>query len=92
MLKSELAQILSQKTGLPEAAVLEGLYEMINFISQTLNENSAIEIRGFGRFSTRHHIARRARNPKTGEQIRLADHKIPHFTPSKLLIKQLNYE
>lgn len=90
MLKSELAEILSQKTNLPKAAALEGLREILDFMSEVLKANESIEIRNFGRFSIRHHTNRRARNPKTGEMMQIQKHKLAHFNPSKFLIKRLN--
>lgn len=90
MLKSQLAQILSQKTGVPQGAVLEGLQEILDFMTQALKANEVIAIRGFGRFVLREHADRFARNPKTGEKIQIKRHKVPRFSPSKLLIRQLN--
>lgn len=92
MLKSELAEILSQKTDLPRAAVLEGLREIVDFMAETLRSNEAIEIRGFGSFTVKHHQNRQARNPKTGEVFLMENHKVPRFSPSTFLIRQLNHE
>jgi len=92
MLKSNLAVILAKKTGLPRVAAEEGLRELIKFITQTLGTATAVEIRGFGRFSVRCHPSRRARNPKTGEKIVIEEHRVPRFKPSKFLLKRLNHE
>lgn len=92
MLKSDLAVILAKKAGLPRGAAEEGLRELIEFIVQTLGADSAIEIRGFGRFSVRYYPLRQARNPKTGEKIVIDEHRVPRFKPSKFLLKQLNHE
>jgi integration host factor subunit beta len=90
MLKSRLAIMLARKTGLPQIAAEEGLRELIEFITHTLSKSSAIEIRGFGRFSVRYYPSRRARNPKTGEEIIIEEHRVPRFKPSKFLLKCTN--
>ena len=92
MLKSKLIPILAKKTGLPQIAVQEGLKELIEFMADILSQEGVIEIRGFGRFSVRHHRLRQAKNPKTGEKIVLDVHRVPRFKPSKFLIKCLNDE
>ena len=92
MLKSKLVLILAKKTGLPQTAIQEGLRELIEFISETLGKGNAIEIRGFGRFSVKHHRFRHAKNPKTGEKMIIEDHCVPRFKPSKFLINRLNLD
>lgn len=92
MLKSELAEILSDKTDLPKAAVLEGLREIVDFMTETLRLSETIEIRGFGSFVVKNHRNRQARNPKTGETFIMESHRVPRFSPSRMLLRRLNHE
>lgn len=65
----------------------------LNAVKQALARGDHIEIRGFGTFSVRRRKARLARNPKTGETVRVPARFIPVFKPSKFLrasVERLN--
>jgi nucleoid DNA-binding protein len=47
-----------------------------------LETGKNIEIRGFGTFKIKPRKARKARNPRTGEEVPVPDRKIPVFKPS----------
>jgi nucleoid DNA-binding protein len=55
----------------------------LNAIRQALAEGNHIEIRGFGTFKVRNRRARVARNPRTGEPVRVEARAVPVFKPSK---------
>ena len=63
------------------ALVVDGF---INAVKQALVQGDSIEIRGFGTFSVREHKARTARNPKTGEPVKVPARPVPGFKPSKI--------
>jgi len=48
-----------------------------------LVEGDRIEIRGFGSFKVKKRKGRVARNPRTGEQVMVAEHWVPLFKVSK---------
>ena len=54
------------------------------------NEFTAVELRGFGRFSTKIQKARIARNPATGVQISIPQKRVLKWKCSKKLLKRLN--
>ena len=54
------------------------------------NNNEKIELRGFGTFSAKHRLPKKARNPKTGDPIFLPERYVPVFKPSKLMKKTVN--
>ena len=54
------------------------------------NEFTAVELRGYGRFSTKMQKPRIARNPSTGVQINIAQKRVLKWKCSKKLLKRLN--
>ncbi len=64
------------------ALVVDGF---LNAVKQALATGQNIEIRGFGTFKVRHRKARLARNPRTGEPVRVPARSAPVFKPSKHL-------
>ncbi len=85
MTKADLVEQVAQAIG-PGitkkdcAAVVDGF---LNAIRQALAEGNHIEIRGFGTFKVRSRRARTARNPRTGDPVRVEARSVPVFKPSK---------
>jgi len=52
-------------------------------IVATLKKSEEVSIAGFGKFSVKDKPARMARNPKTGEQVKVAAKRVPKFRPAK---------
>ncbi|HKK28220.1 MAG TPA: HU family DNA-binding protein [Gemmatimonadota bacterium] len=63
------------------AAVVDGF---LSAVRQALANEERIELRGFGTFEVRHRKERMARNPRTGEPVRVPPRAVPVFRPSKL--------
>lgn len=63
------------------AAVVDAF---LNAIKRALAEGSHIEIRGFGTFKVRQRRTRMARNPRTGDPVRVPARAVPVFKPSRL--------
>jgi len=55
----------------------------LNMINRTLKKREEIFISGFGTFTIVKRKARKGRNPKTGEAIRIAAKILPKFKPAK---------
>jgi integration host factor beta subunit len=68
------------------AAVVDGL---LNAVRRALANGERIEIRGFGTFKVRHRKSRLARNPRTGEPVRVEARAVPVFKPSKSFRNQV---
>ena len=62
------------------ALVVDGF---LNAIKRALASGDNIEIRGFGTFKLRQRKGRIARNPMTGENVRVPSRTVPVFKPSK---------
>jgi integration host factor subunit beta len=57
--------------------------EILEAIGQSLANGDHVEIRGFGSFGLNCRPPRIARNPKTGETVRVAPKWVPHFKAGK---------
>ncbi|HHF1015291.1 TPA: integration host factor subunit beta [Haemophilus influenzae] len=59
--------------------------DILEFISQSLENGDRVEIRGFGSFSLHHRQPRLGRNPKTGDSVNLSAKSVPYFKAGKEL-------
>ena len=64
------------------ALVVDGF---LNAVKAALARGDNIEIRGFGTFKVRSRKSRMARNPRTGDPVRVPSRAVPVFKPSKHL-------
>lgn len=85
MNKQALADWVHGKLGGTKVQAEEVVDGMFDAIVQTLKKGSEVSIAGFGIFSVKSRAARMARNPKTGEQVKVAAKRVPKFRPAKAL-------
>lgn len=72
-------------TGVSKAAI-KFVLEAQGEIAQTeLSNGNEVTLPGIGKFTTDLRAARIGRNPKTGEQIAIAEKRVPKFGASKVL-------
>lgn len=95
MTKSELiarlAERLNQKgTPLSSRDCEFAVNTLLDAMAEALAHGHRIEIRGFGTFSLSHRPARVGRNPKSGEQVRVPEKRVPHFKPGKDLRERVD--
>ena len=77
MTKKDLARAIAGETGLPQTQVLEVVQKVFDGITETLVEEGRIELRNFGVFEVKKRKPRKARNPRTGEKVKV---------PAKLVV------
>lgn len=64
----------------------ESLVDLIfDSITDSLKKSTEVSIAGFGIFSAKQRAARSARNPRTGEMVKVAAMKVPKFRAAKAL-------
>jgi integration host factor subunit beta len=91
MVKSELINSIAKRLHtLPIKEVEEGVYQILECMTNALSTGERIEIRKFGSFSLRHRSARNAHNPKTGEKVSIESKYTPHFKPGLELKERVN--
>ena len=88
--KRDIVERVSEKTGLTQVDVKMAVEAFQESIGKTLSEGKNIEIRGFGQFKVRKKKARMARNPRTGEAVKVAEGFKPVFKASSELIQRVN--
>jgi integration host factor subunit beta len=91
MTKSELIERVVQEHGMLNMKVSEMLVNTVfDSIEDALRNGDKVEIRGFGSFTIRERNGREARNPKSGEVVRIPSKKTPFFKTGKELKERVN--
>lgn len=77
--KQDLIQEIAKSTGFIRTDIKAVVEQFLGIVSEKLVEGRSIELRGFGTFACKNRKARPARNPRTGEEVLLADRIVPTF-------------
>jgi nucleoid DNA-binding protein len=85
MNKQDLIEKVVKETGATKALAGKVLESAMANIGKTLKKGDTITFVGFGTFKTSVRKARTARNPRTGEPIKIAKRRVPRFTAGKAL-------
>lgn len=85
MTKNELITKVASKAKLTKSAASDAVNSTFNLIKDSLVKGEKVVITGFGTFLLRSRIARRGRNPQTGETIQIPAKKTPGFTAGKTI-------
>lgn len=88
--KKDLVRIVAENTGLDIQTVKDNVEAMFQVMSEGLGRDGNIEIRNFGVFKVKHVAARTARNPRTGESIKVPEKNLIHFKPGQLMRQHIN--
>ncbi len=83
MNKQALVEWVHGKIGGTKVASEEVVDGLIEAIIGTLKKGGEVSIAGLGIFSVKARAARMARNPKTGEAVKVAATKVPKFRAAK---------
>ena len=83
MNKQALAEWVHGKLGGTKVQAEEVVDGLFNTIIDTLKKGGEVSIAGFGIFSVKQRAARMARNPKTGEQVKVEAKRVPKFRAAK---------
>lgn len=90
IIKRDLVETLADETGFSQIQAKAIVNNFFESIKDALVENKNIEIRGFGQFKLKTKAAKKARNPKSGEQVLVEERVVPIFTASKLFVDKVN--
>lgn len=83
MNKQALAEVVHAKLGGTKVQAEEVVDSIFDAIIGSLKKGHEVSIAGFGIFAVKQRAARMARNPKTGEQVKVAAKRVPKFRPAK---------
>ena len=90
MNKGELVAALAAKTELTKKDSETALNGLIEVISEALTKGDKVQLIGFGTFEAKSRPARTARNPRTGESVKIAASKAPVLKAGKALKDAVN--
>lgn len=83
MNKSELVSAIADHAELTKTQAAAVVDAFTSTITKALKKGDTVTLVGFGTFSVRKRAAREARNPRTGETIKLKASKAPVFKAGK---------
>jgi len=83
--KTELVKKVAQLAGLTQSDAGKAIDAMIEAIKESLSREDRVVFAGFGTFYVAKRKARKGRNPKTGQEIKIPATKVPKFTAGKSL-------
>ena len=83
MNKLELIETVASKAQITKAEAGKVVAATLESITEGLVADGKVVLVGFGTFETRTRSARAARNPRTGESIKIEASRAPAFKPGK---------
>ena len=83
MTKKEIVRTISDETGVSQAKTKEIVQKTFDAIIETLVKEKRVELRNFGVFEVKKRAERQARNPKTGEKVKVPEKYVVSFRPGK---------
>src|SRR6202451_2418088 len=81
MNKAELIDVLTQKLGSDRRSATAAVENVVDTIVRAVHKGDSVTITGFGVFEQRRRTARVARNPRTGETVKVKPTSVPAFRP-----------
>ncbi len=81
MNKAELIDVLTKKLDADRRTATEAVENVVDTIVRAVHKGESVTITGFGVFEQRRRAARVARNPRTGETVKVKPTSVPAFRP-----------
>jgi DNA-binding protein HU-beta len=85
MNKAEIVEKIAKDTGLTKVTAAAAVESLIDGITKALKKGNSVSFVGFGTFKTASRKARTARNPQTGDAIKIPKRRVARFTAGKTL-------
>ena len=89
MTKKEMAKSIAEELDLPAVQVQEIVQKAFDEITATLVKEGRIELRNFGIFQVKQRRPRQARNPRTGEKVKVPARLVVAFKPGREMEEQV---
>ena len=81
MNKAGLIDVLTEKLGSDRRSATAAVENVVDTIVRAVHKGESVTITGFGVFEQRRRAARVARNPRTGETVKVKPTSVPAFRP-----------
>lgn len=89
MTKADIVNEISRSTGIEKAAVLVTLEKFMEVVKDSMADGNNVYLRGFGSFVLKTRREKTARNISKNTTIRIPEHRVPTFKPSKIFLEQV---
>jgi integration host factor subunit beta len=83
--KKEIVKVIAERSNLPQLKTKQIVQWTFDAIVETLITEKRIELRNFGVFEVKRRKARKARNPRTDEQVFVGPKNVVTFQPGKTM-------
>jgi len=83
--KKEIVKEVSEKANLTQTEVKDIIQMTFDSILAALVRGEKVELRNFGVFMVKERAERRARNPRTGEEVVVPKKKVVIFRPGRMM-------
>lgn len=90
MNKTELIDAIAAECDLSKVAAQRALESVLNNVTKAVANGDAVQLVGFGTFASGKRAERTGRNPRTGEEIKIAASKTVKFTAGKAFKDAVN--
>jgi DNA-binding protein HU-beta len=81
--KAQLVEALSERLDNDKKRAQQSVEAFLDTVYRTVQKGEKVAITGFGVFEKRERAARMARNPATGEKVRVKKTSVPAFRPGQ---------
>ena len=85
MKKKDLAESISKQCDISKTTASDAIDIIFQSITDAINNDEKVDIKGFGSFNISDRKARKGRNPHTGEEIEIKASRVPTFKAFKSL-------
>jgi len=85
MTKADLIELIYERIGFSKKEAAQAVETVLESIKGSLEQGEVVKIVGFGNFVVRRKLARKGRNPKTGEEVTITPRQVVTFKPSQVL-------
>ena len=89
MTKADIVNEISRATGIEKAAVQTTVEAFMEAIKGSVIDGKNVYLRGFGSFVLKKRAEKTARNISKNVTIKIPEHFIPSFKPSKSFVNQV---
>jgi nucleoid DNA-binding protein len=90
--KNDIVVSIAKATGLRQIDVKRIAQMALDGIIDALVDDGRIELRNFGIFEVKTRRGRKARNPRTGEEVMVPAKRVVTFKPGKLMEERVSRE
>jgi nucleoid DNA-binding protein len=90
MTKNDVIRSIADKLGVTQAQTKRTVQKILDTIIETVVEEGRMEFRNFGVFEVKYRNARKAHNPRTGEEIAVKEKYVVTFKASKALGRKVS--